>query len=290
MTTRYRLSRRELLRGSAGLALAPLAGRAAEAAPKSLRHFLPAQADGPYAPFRMGIQSYSLRGFDLQLALEQTQRLGLRYWESWDGVKHLPQTEDPARLAALKEQFRKAGVEVLAYGVLGFGADAARNRRAFEFARAMGIRTLSSDPEPAAFEQLEGLVDEFGINIAIHNHGPRSRYDQLEDVTNALKGRHRRIGACVDTGHFLRSRVDPVKAIEAIGERVYGVHLKDVKNATAFTVLGEGDLDLVGCLKALRKLRYGHILALEYEENPQNPTADLERCLAAVRAALPRSA
>lgn len=275
MPNRDEPTRREFLRraavGTAALAGSPVLASASQ--------------ESPYGPFKMGIQSYSLRGYrPLAEALEQTRRLGLRYWESWN--VHLPATTDATQVNEAKSKLRAAGVQVLAYGVVGFGADAAKNRQLFEFAKLMGIQTLSADPTPEAFNQLDKLVEEFGINIAIHNHGPRSRYDKLESVTEAIKGRQRRIGACVDTGHFLRSRVDPAKAIETIGDRVYGCHLKDVKDAQTFTVLGKGDLDLVGVLRALKKLKYNQVLALEYEEHPENPIAEIEECLAAVRAAV----
>jgi sugar phosphate isomerase/epimerase len=51
-------------------------------------------------------------------------------------------------------------------------------------------------------------------------------------------------------------------------------------------VLGKGDLDLVGCLKALKKLKYDHLLALEYEEHPEDPIDEIQACLAAVRDAV----
>jgi sugar phosphate isomerase/epimerase len=264
-----RLDRRDLLRRAAAGA-AFLTGSQHAAAQES-----------PYGPFKMGIQSYSLRGYrPLERALKQTQALKIGYWEAWDG--HIPQTADAADV---KMQLRAADVRLLAYGVVGFGADAAANRRLFEFARRMEIPVISADPAPEALAQLNDLVREFDLRIAIHNHGPRSRYDRLEDVTRALEGRDRRIGACVDTGHYLRSRVDPVKAIETLGDRVYGVHLKDVKDATRFTILGEGDLDLLGVLRALKARNYREVLALEYEEHPEDPMAEIEQCLAAVRKA-----
>jgi sugar phosphate isomerase/epimerase len=95
-----------------------------------------------------------------------------------------------------------------------------------------------------------------------------------------------RIGACADLGHFLRSKEESVKVIETLGDRVHGVHLKDVKDAKTFTILGKGDMDLPGVLRALRKINYREVLALEYEENPENPIGDIEQCLAAVRTAL----
>ena len=43
------------------------------------------------------------------------------------------------------------------------------------------------------------------------------------------------------------------------------------------------DLDVVGCLKALKRLNYKHGLSLEYEENMYNPVSDIEACLRNVR-------
>jgi sugar phosphate isomerase/epimerase len=274
MSRQTGVTRRELIRnftlGAAGVAAAPLLAEA--------------QQNRPYGPFRMGIQSYSLRHYNLEQALEHTKNLGLRYWEAYSA--HVPLTTDPAKVKEIQDKLAAANVRLRTHGVSAFGADAGANRRVFEAAKALGITTISADPTRESLDQLEQLVEEFQINIAIHNHGPGSRYDKIQSVLDAVKDRHRRIGASVDTGHFLRSSESPVKAIELLGERVYSVHLKDVKGTTQFTVLGKGDLDLLGTLKALQQLRFREVMALEYEENPQNPIPDIQECLAAVRAAV----
>jgi inosose dehydratase len=276
MTDNILLTRRTFLRqatlGAAGVTLAPLLASAADG------------DKSPYGPFKMGLQSYSLRSFKVEQALEHTKNLGLHYWEAYNA--HVPLTADSAQVSAIREKLKAADVRLLAHGVNGFGTNREANRRIFEGAKALGIQTISADPQKEALAQLEELVEEFQINIAIHNHGPGSRYDKLQQVVDAVKDRHKRIGACVDTGHFLRSREDPVRVVETLGPRVYGVHLKDVKDATRFTILGQGDLDLVGLLKVLRTLKFDQVMALEYEENPQNPIPDIQECLAAVRAAV----
>jgi len=270
------LTRRSLLRraalGGAGLVAASLLADSAEA-----------QRDSPYGPFRMGIQSYSLRGYDLDGALAHSKKLGLRYWEAYSA--HVPLTTDPAKVAELLGKLKDADVRLRAHGVSGFGADQAKNRAVFDAAKALNIRTLTADPTADSLDGLEKLVDEYNINIAIHNHGPGSRYDKLQQVVDAVKGRHKRIGASADLGHFLRSGENPVNVIETLGERVYSVHLKDVKDRTKFTILGQGDMDLVGVLKALKAIKFREVMALEYEENPKDPISDIEACLAAVRAA-----
>lgn len=232
----------------------------------------------------MGIQSYSLRGLQLQKAIEATRELGLEWWEAYDG--HIPVNDDIAFRSETRQLLRLNGVKLRTFGVMGFDQNSGRSRRIFDFARAMGIETLSADPTPDAFPMLEQLTEEFGINIAIHNHGPGSRYDKIESVTNAVRNRSKRIGACVDTGHFLRSKEDPVQALKALEGRVFGVHLKDVKDATRFTILGQGDLDVAAVLKELNRQRFSRILSLEYEESPQDPLPDIRKCLEVVQTAI----
>jgi sugar phosphate isomerase/epimerase len=246
-------------------------------------------AAGPYGPFKMGLQSYSLRGIgpggkpDLDTALAATKELGLHYWESYPA--HIPTTNDPAAIAAVKKKLEDAGVTVLGYGVVRFTSDADAGKTVFDFARQMGIEYLSADPDPASFDTLDKLVEEYGVNLGIHNHGPGHRWAKIDTIAAAIKDHNPRIGCCVDTGHFLRSREDPVRAVEVFGARVYGVHLKDVKDATRFTLLGEGDLRTSDLLKALARLNYRSGLNLEYEENPKAPLDDIRACLKATQKA-----
>ena len=243
-----------------------------------------AESPQPYGRFKMGLQSYTLRSFPLDDALAKTKALGLTYWEAFPD--HLPMTDDPKRLAEYRTKLRQAGVQLLAYGVVGFGSDAAANRRTFEFARAMGIRTLSADPSPDSFASLDELVREYKINVAIHNHGPGARYSKIQDVASAIRDRDPRIGACVDTGHYLHSGEDPDDAVRRFGRRTYGVHLKDVKGGRQFTELGKGDLALPRLLSTLQDLDYQGVLALEYEEHERDVIPYVEECLAATRVAV----
>lgn len=251
-----------------------------------------ALAEDEYAGFRVGIQSYSLRAYSVDQALRHTKELGLKYWESFRA--HLPLTTDPAVVEQYRSKLSEYGVTLYAYGVERFTADAEQNRQRFEFARAMGIRVITADPDPESFDQLDRLVEEYGVRIAIHNHGPGARYDKISDTLNAIKNHHEFIGACVDTGHYIRSNEDPVAAVEAFGKRTYSVHLKDVKTlpdgGKRFTVLGEGDLDTEKLLRALRKVGFSDCLALEYEENPRNPIPDIRRCLTHLKAVCSRLA
>ena len=189
---------------------------------------------------------------------------------------------------------KSLGLKALSHGVNPFTKDHEANRKIFEFAKRVGVRNLSADPREDAFESLDRLVAEFDIRIAIHNHGPGRRYDKVADVLKAIKGHHPSIGACADLGHYIRSGEDPVRAIALLSGRLYGVHLKDFaepKREAKGVILGRGQLDLDGTFRALRKAEFpaDACLALEYEEKPEDPLADIRECLAAAGEAARRT-
>ncbi len=231
----------------------------------------------PYGPFRMGLQSYSLRHFKLDEALAKTKELGLHYWEAFPN--HIP--ADVSKAEDMKKKADSYGVKVTGFGVVHFGKDQDANRKLFEFGKAIGLSYFSCDPDADAFDGLDKLTEEYGIPIGIHNHGPGHKYAKIDNIMAAIKDHSPKIGCCIDTGHFLRSKEDPVRAVEVFDKRIYGVHLKDVKDATEFKILGEGDLRTAELLKQLAKRKYNYILALEYEESEAAPMDDIRACLKA---------
>ena len=87
----------------------------------------------------------------------------------------------------------------------------------------------------------------------------------------------------------MRSGEDPVEAIQRFGEKVHSVHLKDVKGKTQFTEIGLGDLRTVALFKALKKLSYRKIVALEYEEHEKDPVVYIDACLSATKDAISKA-
>lgn len=237
----------------------------------------------------LGIQIYSLRGFPVDVALQHVHDLGIKAVEFFPGM--FPITDDAAAIAAMRQKLADLGLTISGHGVNRFTADAAANRRLFAFAKAAGIRTITADPDPDSFASLDELVKEFDVRVAIHNHGPRHRYNKAADVLAAIEKHDDRIGACADLGHFIRSGERPVDVIRLLAGRLYGVHLKDfaeMQDATKGVILGKGHLDVDGVFAALARAGFpaDGALSIEYEENPQDPIADLRACVAAARAGL----
>jgi inosose dehydratase len=108
------------------------------------------------------------------------------------------------------------------------------------------------------------------------------------------------VSLCLDTGHLLLGRGDPVKAIRDWARRINQVHLKDARSAKleeivaeaapvqeiwrrkAFCALGDGDIDIEQVLTALADIGYTGWLVVEQDvlpdpENPDQPAADQRR-------------
>ena len=250
-----------------------------------IRPSLAAAADGEP---NLGIQMYSLRGFPVDVALGHVKDLGLKFIEFYPGM--FPLTDDRAAIEAMRKKVADLGLTMSAYGVSRFTKDDAANRRIFTFAKAAGIPILGADPDPDSFASLDDLVKEFDIRIAIHNHGPTHRYNKAVDVLQAIENRDVRIGACADLGHFLRSGERPAEVIRLLSGRLYGIHLKDfaeMQDKTKGVILGKGHIDVPATFAALAQVGFpaDGALSIEYEENKDNPLADIRECLRVAREA-----
>jgi inosose dehydratase len=280
------VSRRRFL----ALASAAAAGATFFDSPQILRA---AAADDPFGGWPIGIQSYSLRKFDLSQAVRHMHGLGIHFAEFYK--KHVAIESTGAELAALSAQLDEADISMSSHGVNGFTRDHEANRKVFEFARRAGLRNITANPELDSFDSLDKLVAEFDVRICIHNHGPGAIYDKIDDVASAVKGHDPRIGACVDTGHFIRSKEDPIEAIERLGDRVFALHIKDEEKQekkSRNVIIGTGFLDLPKLFTTLRKIDFpaDGSISLEYEANPDNPIDDIQQCLAAAREAIAKVA
>lgn len=248
-----------------------------------------AAEDDPASRLKLGIQLYSLRGFPVDEALQHAKDLGFEQVEFFSGM--LPIDASAEQIATMKKRVEELGMTISAHGVNGFSKDAAANRKLFEFAKALGVRNISADPDPDSFDNLDDLVREFDIRIAIHNHGPRHRYNKAVDVLSAIEGRDERIGACADLGHYIRSGERPTEVIRLLKGRLYGIHLKDFAEMNEHAkgvILGQGHLNVTEVFDALLKANFpaDGALSLEYEENPEDPIDDIRECVAVARKSL----
>ena len=244
------------------------------------------------AGLKLGIQIYSLRGFPVDVALDHTKNLGFEEVEFFSGM--FPLTANDEEVQKMVQKVKGLGLRISAHGVNGFTKDAEANRKVFEFAKKAGVKNISAAPTPDSMGNLNDLVKEYDIRIAIHNHGPSDRFNKVVDVLRAIEGLDPRIGACADLGHFIRSGEKPVDVIRALAGRLYGVHLKDfaeMKESTRGVILGQGHLDCAAVFDAMIQAKFpaDGALSLEYEENPKDPIEDIRQCVATAKSAMTKA-
>jgi sugar phosphate isomerase/epimerase len=246
--------------------------------------------DYQFGGFILGCQSYTFRHFNTEQALKRIKDLGLHYVELYQ--KHAPLEATPEQNKALLKLCKEYDVTPVCWGVQSFSKDHDKNKRIFEFAKALNLKAISADPDPDSFDSLDKLCDEYKIAIAIHPHGPQGdhlhRWYSADVIMAAVKDHNALIGSCLDTGHLIRSaqlgkKLDPAEEVRKMGARNFGLHLKDHDNKRKTDVVfgkDGGVLDMVALLKALREVKFKGHLSIEYEAKEEEPTEDVAACVA----------
>ncbi|MFO7975724.1 MAG: sugar phosphate isomerase/epimerase [Candidatus Hydrogenedentota bacterium] len=243
--------------------------------------------------WHLGCQAYSFNRFTFFEAVEKNQSLGLHCIEAYPGQKFSPEKPDAKFDHNMSEELRQEAlakleacdVKLVNYGVVGLSADEAQSRKVFDFAKAMGIQTIVSEPAPEAMDTVEKLADEYGINVAIHNHPKPSRYWNPDTVLEVVEGRSKRLGACADTGHWARSGIKPLEALKKLEGRIISFHFKDLNEfgtRDAHDVpWGQGICDVEAMLKEVQRQGLNDIVfSIEYEHNWLNSLPEIAQSVA----------
>lgn len=236
---------------------------------------------------KLGVASYSLRKFSRAEAIKMLKALRIGYVS----IKsfHLPYEGSPAETAAGGDEFRQAGVEVLSGGNIDL-KDPAQNRKMFEYAKTAGIPMMVCAPKKETLDQVEELVKEFDIKIAIHNHGPEDKFFPTpESALDQLEGRDWRMGVCIDVGHTTRTGTNVLDSIRRAGPKLFDFHIKDLGNLMdkgSQVEVGRGAVPVVQIFKDLIATNYQGGVMLEYEIKADDPLPGMLESVSYMRGVL----
>jgi sugar phosphate isomerase/epimerase len=292
---RESMNRRDFLKTTAalgaGVSLAGLPGPLAAAAEAVKSSSPTAKKIG----WVLGCQQYTFRSMSFYEAIEKIAALGM---ESVEPAFFLPLRKDRPELKTnealpaderkeLKKRLSDLGIRMNNfYGDLG--NDAGDCRKKLDFAKEMGVETFVAEPPAEAFDVIEKLCDEYKINLAVHNHprSPQSKYWDPENVLAVCKGRSKRIGSCSDTGHWVRSGLDPVQCLKKMEGRIITLHLKDViesgKPEARDVPLGTGKAKYGDVLAEVHRQGFKGVLVVEYEHESPKLVEEVAECIAFV--------
>lgn len=241
--------------------------------------------------WRLGTQAYTFHKFTLFEAVDKARALGLNYIELFPGQALSPAQPDvrfdhnasPELRDQVRRKLAETGIKLVNYGVVNFSA--AEAEKVFAFARDMGIETLVSEPAntPEMWNTIDRLTQQYAVNLAVHNHPKPSIYWNPQTVLDAVKDRNPRIGACADTGHWMRSGINPIEALRLLEGRIISSHLKDLTefgNPGAHdTVWGTGQADMKAILSELHRQEFSGVFSIEYEYNWLNSMPEIAQCI-----------
>jgi len=253
--------------------------------------------------FFIGCQAYTFNRFTVFEAIEKTAEAGGKVIEFFPGQK-LSKDESnvswgheasPATIEKVKAKLAQHKVTAVNYGVVGVPQDEAEARKIFKFAKAMGLRAITTESVDA-IDTIEKLVKEYDIMVGFHDHPKRendANYRMWDPhyVLSVVKDRDARIGSCADTGHWLRSGLDPVDCLRILKGRIVSSHLKDLteKAPDAHDVpYGAGAADIAGILDELKAQGFKGNLSIEYEYHWDNSLPEVKQCIDFVRQYKPK--
>ncbi len=246
---------------------------------------------GSWENWKLGTQAYTFNRFTFYEAVDKTKSLSLGYIEAYPGQVLSKEKTDiifdhnmsSNEKQEVLQKLREAGVKLANYGVVNLPNDESQCRKVFNFAKEMGIETIVSEPPEEAFDLIDKLCEEYKINVAIHNHPKPSHYWNPDTVLKVYQGRSKRIGACADTGHWMRSGIKPIEALQKLKGRIISLHFKDLNefdNHKAHDVIwGTGAGDVGEILAELSRQNFKGVFSIEYEHNWDNSMPEIKKCV-----------
>jgi sugar phosphate isomerase/epimerase len=248
--------------------------------------------------FFMGCQAWTFNRFTVFEAIEKTAEAGGKVIEFYPGQRLSKDEPDvkwdhhasPETIQKVKDQLAKYNIKAVNYGVVDIPKDEAGARQVFEFAKTLGLRAVTTE-SVGSIDTIEKLVKEYDIMVGFHDHPKRpdnANYRMWDPnyILSVVKDRDPRIGSCADTGHWVRSGLDPVECLKILKGRIISSHLKDLnhKGADAHDVpYGTGVSDVPGILQELRHQKFDGNISVEYEHHEENSLPEVAQCIGFVR-------
>ncbi len=237
-------------------------------------------AADPWLGLKVGVATYSLRDLPIEEAIKAVKRVGLSYVSIKNVKNHIDLFHTTEERKERAKMFRDAGLIPLSVGNVSMRTGEADIRKAFEYAREIGVPTIVCSPSIDSIPILDKMVKEFDIKLAIHNHGPEDKgfFPSPFDVMRAVEKFDKRIGLCIDVGHTARAGVDPADSILKCQERLYDLHMKDISamgDKNTPIEAGRGILDSKSILAALLKIKFQGLVGFEYEKDSKDPIPGL---------------
>lgn len=227
------------------------------------------QAADKAAP-KLGIQTWTCRNMSFEQVVDFAVKHDIKNLQMIG--KHIDPNGTKEDWAKKKAVLDGKGLTCYTFGVAGTSMKKEENRKLFEMAKFLGCKVIVVEPkDQAIWDNLEELVKEYDIKLAIHNHGKGSVYGDPATVQKILDARDKRIGVCMDVGWITAAGFDAAEVFKNYKGRVYDIHLKDKKiektqggkEVYLDVEVGTGGANYKGLFAELKKAKWNGVMAVE---------------------------
>jgi sugar phosphate isomerase/epimerase len=238
--------------------------------------------------WKLCTQAWTFHNFTFVESMDKIKEAGIQYIEMYPGQTIGGGISGTTNFSMDKETREKLlariqtkGLKLINYGVVGPKIEEEWNKM-FEFASAMGIKTIITEADSLQLNYIEPLCVKYGIFIALHNHPNPSHYWNPDYAMAQIANRNKYIGICADLGHWVRSGLDPVESLKKCSGKIFDVHAKDLISATGANKgyhdvpWGTGLSNFPGMMRELKNQHYNGTVTVEYEFNWDNSLPDVK--------------
>ena len=236
---------------------------------------------------RLAVQTWTFRLFDLEEAIRKTREAGIDAVEiaggtTFGGQQRRSSTFNAGERRRLRAILEEHGVQAVSLG------GCRGTPEEFEFAEKMGLQFLQGEPPFDTLVEVSKRAEEYGIRFSLHNHPKPSSHWDYREILKRLDDCSPAMGFCPDTGHMIRSGLDPLQAIRDLKGRIVSVHLKDLNGVNPEGVpgvplhdvpwgTGAGQVEAV--LNELMNQKFTGPAIIEYEHNWENSLPEIKQCV-----------
>jgi sugar phosphate isomerase/epimerase len=198
----------------------------------------------------------------------------------------------PATWAAVRKMWNDAGIEVryLTYNMGGNTTDE-MIEYGFQMAKALGVRAITTSTTVSMAPRIGPFADKHGLIVAVHGHANVAQPNEVSTEATFLKcfEASKNIWANLDIGHYTAAGFNPVDFLQKHHGRITNLHIKDRKSPAGKgenVPFGQGDTPIKEVLQLLKKNKWDIAANIEFEYAPNEPLAEMPKCLQYIKDAL----
>jgi sugar phosphate isomerase/epimerase len=243
--------------------------------------------------WQIAVAAYSFRQFTFFEAVDKVAALGVDLIEGFNFQKisqDMPGTLDPLNMSdedlqQVHDKLQRSGVTLIALYYGDFPAEEAACRAIFERSKKLGVKYFVGEPQPDRLPLLDKLAQQYGMFVGLHGHDKKSSPNTWHPslVAKQCESYSPAVGAFSDTGHWIRSELDPAAGVEILKERVLGFEIHDLHafDASGHDVpLGTGVGRMPTMLETVARVKKGPVLlSIEYNSSPDDPAPEVKKCV-----------